>query len=169
MAVEFGALEEFIDDYDVAFEFKGTEYKVTFDFAQVAAFKAWLAGYSKRVDTGKVTDDEQVAATWFGTAILFGGKFDSKKWAFTGLPKDHFINQIIDDGASYDVIDRLVASIFAKYRFGDEVAANYYRERELGKAIQAAAVAANLVESQDQETPQEAGETNEDDSETSKA
>ena len=36
MAADFGALEEFIDDYDVAFEFRGKEYKESFDFATVS-------------------------------------------------------------------------------------------------------------------------------------
>lgn len=168
MAADFGALEEFIDDYDVAFTFRGEEYKVTFDFANVAAFKAWLSRYSTRLEDDKLTEDEQVAASWFGVAILLGGKFDSKNWKFTGLPKDHFMTRIVADGASYDVVDRLVNSIFAKYRFGDEVAEVFYHERDLGKAFQAAALKANLVENPDQETPAGRGETSEDDSATSK-
>ena len=168
MAADFGALEEFIDDYDVAFEFRGKEYKESFDFANVAAFKAWLSRYSKRLEAAEVTEDEQLAMSWYGVAILTGGKFDSKAWKFTGLPKGHFLTQIVADGASYDVVDRLVNSIFAKYRFGDDIATAFYRERDLGKALKVAADNLNLVENQDQETPQEAGETNEDDSETSK-
>ena len=168
MAADFGALEEFIDDYDVAFTFKGEEYKESFDFANVAAFKAWLSRYSKRLEAEEVTEDEQLAMSWYGVAILTGGKFDSKGWKFTGLPKDHFLNKIVADGASYDVVDRLVNSIFAKYRFGDDIATAFYHERDLGKALKVAAENLNLVENQDQETQQEAGETNEDDSETSK-
>lgn len=168
MAADFGALEEFIDDYDVAFTFRGTDYKETFDFANVAAFKAWLSRYAKRLEAEEVTEDEQIAMSWYGVAILAGGKFDSKNWKFTGLPKGHFLNEIVAEGASYDVVDRLVNSIFAKYRFGDDVATAFYHERDLGKAFKAAAMKANLVENPDQGTPTEPGETAEDDSETSK-
>lgn len=168
MAADFGALEDFIDDYDVAFTFRGTEYKESFDFANVAAFKAWLARYSKRLEAEEVTEDEQLAMSWYGVALLTGGKFDSKNWRFTGLPKGHFMTEIVANGASWDVVDRLVNSIFAKYRFGDDVATAFYHERDLGKAIRAAVETANLTENTNRETQTEPGGTNEDDSETSK-
>lgn len=176
MAVNFGALEDFIDDYDVEFSFGGTEYKETFSFANIAAFKAWLAGYSERAEkeaepgeAGKhLTDAERTSAAWAGAAIILGGKFNPDKWEITGLPKNHFLNKVIADGANFEVTDRLVSSIFAKYRFNDEVAATYYKERDLGKALQIAIAAANQKANDNQETPTTTGETTGGDSETQK-
>lgn len=176
MAVNFGALEDFIDDYDVEFTHKGKEYKETFPFANIAAFKVWLAGYSERAEkeaeegeAGKhLTEAERTSTAWAGAAIILGGKFDPEKWEITGLPKKHFLNEVIADGANFEVVDRLVSSIFAKYRFNDEVAATYYKERDLGKALQIAIAAASKKANDDQETPKGTGETTEEGSETQK-
>jgi len=162
---DFGDLNEFLDDVDVQFSFAGKDYNVTFPFKNVAALKAWQAEYETRVKADTVTPAERRASTYLAAAKLFGGRFDIDKWEFTHLPKDHFIPQLIADGASYTLIDRLVSGIWAKYQWGDDIAVSFVKTYDLGKALEA--VATRSAENTAPETPKEPGETSADDSETS--
>lgn len=161
---DFGDLNQFLDDVDVRFEFAGKQYEVTFPFARVAAFKAHQADYDKRLKAGEVDAVERRAATYIAVAVLLGGEFDTDEWRFKKLPKAHFVNQMIADGASYTVIDRVISGIWAQQQWGDDVAVSFVKTYDLGKAL--AAVMKQNEESAAQETPQDTGETSEDASET---
>lgn len=166
----FGALENFLDDVDVTFEFRGKEYAETFPFKQVAAFKAHQTEFKERVRAGEVTPAEQAQNIYNATAVLFGGKFNPKTWQFTGLPKDHFINRLIADGASYTVIDRVVSGIWAKFEWNDDIAERFIETYDLGKALETVIAQAKAKNNDSQENPAgqtDTGETNEDDTETS--
>lgn len=158
----FGDLNQYLDDVDVQFTFADTEYRESFDFKHVAAFKAYRADYTKRADEGDVTPWERAASHYIAVAKLFGAEFDPEAWEFRKLPKNHFINRMIADGATYEIIDRIVSGIWAKFEWNDEVAEGFVAAYDMGKAIN------QWVGSVTQETQTGAGETNEADSETSK-
>lgn len=160
---DFGDLNSFIDDYDISFTFNGVEYKETFDFKRVAAFKAYQVDYNDRLIEGEVGAAERRGLPYLAVAKLFGAEFDTSAWEFRKLPKDHFINRMIADGATYEVIDRLVSGIWAKFELGDETAEKFIVAYDLGKAL------APSNDTTNPETQQAPGETNEDASETSKA
>lgn len=168
MATDFGALEEFMaDDGDVMFTFRGETYHETFGFAQVANMKAFQAQLNQRIRDKDVTEEEAAAVQFLSVAKLFGCDFDVHEWRFKRLPKDHFINRLIDAGANYDVIERIVNGIWAKYQYGDDVAVTFMKTLDVGKAIEAM-IKQRIVENPDQETPTGTGETDADDSETPK-
>lgn len=160
---DFGDLNSFIDDYDIKFTFAGKEYKEAFDFKRVAAFKAYQADYNERLVANEVSSAERRGLPYLAAAKLFGCEFDTASWEFRKLPKDHFINRMIADGATYEVIDRLVSGIWAKFELGDETAERFIVAYDLGKAL------APSSDTTNPETQQAPGETNEDASETSKA
>ena len=158
---DFGALEAFLDDVDVKFEFAGKQYAVTFPFQRVAAFKAHQAKYRERLQEGDVKPAEQATNIYTSAALLFGGKFDTQKYEFTGLPKDHFIRQMIEDGASFTVIDRVVSGIWAKFEWNDDVAEQFIETYDLGKAL---AAVIEKAKNESKSSPEDNGETGEDDS-----
>lgn len=162
---DFGSLDKFLDDVDVRFEFAGKQYEETFPFARVAAFKAYEADYERRLNADEVETTERRAATYKAVAVLFGGEFDVDAWQFRKLPKDHFIHQLIKDGASFTLIDRVVSGIYAKFHWNDEIAVQFVKTYDLGKALEA--VVAQSKANTDQETQPERGETTEGDSATS--
>ena len=97
-------------------------------------------------------------------------RFNPKTWQFTGLPKDHFINRLIADGASYTVIDRVVSGIWAKFEWNDDIAERFIETYDLGKALGTVIAQAKAKNNDSQENPAgqtDTGETNEDDTETS--
>lgn len=159
----FGDLNQFLDDCDIEFNFAGKEYRESFNFKNVAAFKAYRADYAKRFDAGEVAPSEQLASHYLAVAKLFGAEFDPEAWEFRKLPKNHFINRMIADGATYEIIDRTISGIWAKFEWNDEVAEGFVKAYDMGKAVN------QWFNSHNQETPTEPGETNADDSETGKA
>lgn len=121
---DFGQLDEQLDAYDISFTFKGEEYKVTPSAEQVLEFhRDYFNARKKNEDNGM--------GVWARVAPLLGSKFNTKTAKITG----GILGEIMDNGASYSQMERLVSAVHFKYVQGDDLAKAYFTTGDLGKAV----------------------------------
>lgn len=121
---DFGQLDEQLDAYDISFTFKGEEYHITPSAEQVLEFhRDYFNARKKNEDTGM--------GVWSRVAPLLGSKFNAKTAKITG----GILGEIMDNGASYTQMERLVSAVHFKYVQGDDLARAYFSTGDLGKAV----------------------------------
>lgn len=121
---DFGQLDEQLDAYDISFTFKGEEYKVTPSAEQVLEFHRDYFNARKK-------DEDNGMGVWSRVAPLLGSKFNTKTAKITG----GILGEIMDNGASYSQMERLVSAVHFKYVQGDDLAKAYFTTGDLGKAV----------------------------------
>lgn len=121
---DFGQLDEQLDAYDISFVFKGEEYHITPSAEQVLEFhRDYFNARKKNEDNGM--------GVWARVAPLLGSKFNAKTAKITG----GILGEIMDNGASYSQMERLVSAVHFKYVQGDDLAKAYFTTGDLGKAV----------------------------------
>ena len=148
---DFGQLDEQLDEYDISFTFKGEEYKVTPSAEQVLEF------HRDYYNARKKNEDEDLGV-WSRVAPLLGSKFNAKTVKITG----GILGELMDNGASYSQMERLVSSVHFKYVQGDELAKAYFVTGNLGKALDSLKSKSSGTQ-ENRETGQTSGETSGDD------
>lgn len=121
---DFGQLDEQLDAYDISFTFKGKEYKVTPSAEQVLEFHRDYFNARKK-------DEDNGMGVWARVAPLLGSKFNTKTAKITG----GILGELMDNGASYSQMERLVSAVHFKYVQGDDLAKAYFTTGDLGKAV----------------------------------
>ena len=100
---DFGQLDEQLDAYDISFVFKGEEYHITPSAEQVLEFhRDYFNARKKNEDNGM--------GVWARVAPLLGSKFNAKTAKITG----GILGEIMDNGASYSQMERLVSAVHFK-------------------------------------------------------
>lgn len=122
---DFGQLDEQLDAYDISFTFKGEEYKVTPSAEQVLEFHRDYFNARKK-------DEDNGMGVWSRVAPLLGSKFNTKTAKITG----GILGEIMNNGASYSQMERLVSAVHFKYVQGDDLAKAYFTTGDLGKAVE---------------------------------
>lgn len=122
---DFGQLDEQLDAYDISFTFKGEEYKVTPSAEQVLEFHRDYFNARKK-------DEDNGMGVWARVAPLLGSKFNTKTAKITG----GILGEIMNNGASYSQMERLVSAVHFKYVQGDDLAKAYFTTGDLGKAVE---------------------------------
>lgn len=157
---DLGDLKKHLDPYDVSFNWGKKKYKIKPSAAQVLEYKRQ---FNELVKSKKRIDPATVYAL---IAPLLGSKFDPDTWVFEPCDDEHdpnrgLINELLDSGADFEVIDRLMSATQAKYQYGDDVATAFAETGDMGKALQLL----NPMKSDpdNPETPTTAGETSESD------
>lgn len=121
---DFGQLDEQLDAYDISFTFKGEEYHITPSAEQVLEFhRDYFNSRKKGEDDGM--------GVWSRVAPLLGSKFNTKTAKITG----GILAEIMENGASYSQMERLVSAVHFKYVQGDDLAKAYFSTGDLGKAV----------------------------------
>lgn len=121
---DFGQLDEQLDAYDISFTFKGEEYHITPSAEQVLEFHRDYFNARKK-------NDDNGMGVWARVAPLLGSKFNTKTAKITG----GILSEIMDNGASYSQMERLVSAVHFKYVQGDDLAKAYFSTGDLGKAV----------------------------------
>lgn len=157
---DLGDLKQYLDPYDVTFSWGQKKYRIKPTAEQVLRYKR---DFTEMVQSGRRIDSGRIYQL---LAPLFGSKFDPEEWVFSpaddeDVPHRGLINELLDKGADFEVIDRLLSATQAKYQYGNEVAEMFAATGDMGKALQLL----NPMKSDQPktETQQTAGETNEDD------
>lgn len=120
----FGQLDEQLDAYDISFTFKGEEYHITPSAEQVLEFHRDYFNARKK-------DEDNGMGVWSRVAPLLGSKFNTKTAKITG----GILAEIMENGASYSQMERLVSAVHFKYVQGDDLAKAYFSTGDLGKAV----------------------------------
>lgn len=143
---DYGQLDEFLEPFDVAFDFKGERYEFSVPAETALAFHKFWAN--------KNTTTE--ADIWDSSAKLIGGGFNKKEYRFTGK-----VAELIDAGMSIGLVDKILTAIYIQFRWNNvDLAEEYVKEGSVGKAQQALDRRAELAKTA---TPKERGATNTDD------
>ena len=121
---DFGQLDEQLDAYDISFIFKGKEYHITPSAEQVLEFHRDYFNARKK-------DEDNGMGVWSRVAPLLGSKFNTKTAKITG----GILGEIMENGASYSQMERLVSAVHFKYVQGDDLAKAYFSTGDLGKAV----------------------------------
>ena len=121
---DFGQLDEQLDAYDISFTFKGKEYHITPSAEQVLEFHRDYFNARKK-------DEDNGMGVWSRVAPLLGSKFNTKTAKITG----GILAEIMENGASYSQMERLVSAVHFKYVQGDDLAKAYFSTGDLGKAV----------------------------------
>lgn len=121
---DFGQLDEQLDAYDIAFTFKGEDYHITPTASQVLEFH-------RDYYNARKSDEDSGMGVWKRVAPLLGSKFNPKTAKITG----GILEQIMEAGATYSQLERLVSAVHFKYVQGDDLAKAYFETGELGKAV----------------------------------
>ena len=146
----FGQLDEQLDAYDIAFTFKGKEYQITPSVQEVLTFHRDLANARNKLATDRNASDP--FGVWRRVCPLLGSKFVAK----TGKIEGGILGEIIEAGATFPQVERLVSAVEFKYSNSDELAKAYFETGNLKKAVDRLS-----DDSQpSQETQKAAGETN---------
>lgn len=157
---DLGNLRQYLDDYDISFSWGNKKYKIKPTAEQILDFQRDMNNIT---DNRKRTDQSTI---WEHVAPLLGSRFDKETWRFGGDDNpdgEHhgLIPDLIDAGMDMEILDRLLASTYAKYFFGDEVAEELSKTGDLGKALRN--VRERNEENDKKATPTAPGETNADD------
>lgn len=157
---DLGNLKAYLDDHDISFSWGNKKYKIKPSAEQILDFKR---NWNSITDNRQKTDQ---ATIWEHVAPLFGSKFDRKSYRFSADDNPdgehhNLIPELLDNGMDVDILDRLLASAYAKYFFSDEVAEELAKTGDLGKALQE--VRKKNEENDKTATPTAPGETNEND------
>ena len=121
---DFGQLDEQLDAYDISFTFKGEEYHITPSAEQVLEFHRDYFNARKK-------DEDNGMGVWSRVAPLLGSKFNTKTAKITG----GILGEIMDNGASYSQMERLVSAVHFKYVQGVDLAKAYFSPGDLVKAV----------------------------------
>lgn len=121
---DFGQLDEQLDEYDISFSFKGKEYQITPSAEQVLEFHRDYFNARKK-------DGNDGMGVWDRVAPLLGSKFNAKTAKITG----GILGELMDNGASFSQMERLVSAVHFKYVQGDDLAKAYFTTGDLGKAV----------------------------------
>ena len=161
---DLGQLAEFEDAHDLEFRFKNRKYTVDWSAADLIK---WTRDYEEAARQQQNGESDYTARTlsWIFGARLLGGEFDTGAWEFTG-PKDSAIMRLITQGASLELIDRIITTAILKVRYSTEFALRFWHGNDLKKAV--ADSLAGDSKKPETVTPSDAGETSEDGSETGK-
>lgn len=135
---DFGQLDEQLDAYDISFTFKGEEYRITPSAKQVLEFHR---NYFNAREKGDDTDK----SAWSRVAPLLGSKFNAKTLKITG----GILGEIMENGASFSQMERLVSAVHFKYVQGDDLAKAYFTTGDLGKAVEQLKSKSKSKDSQD--------------------
>lgn len=153
---DLGQLKQFQDDYDVSFQWGRKQYKIKFTAAQGLAFRHAVN------EVGESGQPFKAEMVWKLAAQLLGGDFDEEAYTFKGGVAE----ELLEAGCDLEILDRLLTSVYLKMQFSDDMATEFAKTGELGKAVEAIQKKNDSTPSQ--ETPKDAGETTEGDSETTK-
>lgn len=146
---DYGQLDDFLDEYDITFSFKGKTYQFKVSADKVLAFHKFWAN--------KKTSSE--ADIWNTASQLIGGGFDGKEYTFSGTAQE-----LVEAGMSISLIDRVLTAIYIQFRWQNtDLATEFVKEGSVGKAQKALDRKAELEDLAKKETLQAPGETSTDD------
>ena len=125
---DLGQLDDFLSGADITFSFKGKKYEITPTAREVLEFQR---SYQNSINSDKGVDE---LGTWARVCPLLGSTFDKKTLEI----KDGILGELIDAGASYMQLERIVSAVHFKYVQGDDLAKAYFETGDLGKALKIA-------------------------------
>ena len=128
MATELGELSDFIDGGGLAFTFNGERFEVDPSAQTVLKFQKT---YRELMDKNELDGENMLRLG----AELLGGTLDGRNMQFKG----GVASKLIDAGASFEQVNRVIMTAITKYWLNDDAASEYYRTGDMGKALSARA------------------------------
>lgn len=125
---DLGQLDDFLSGADITFTFKGKQYEVTPTARQVLEFQR---DYQNDINSDKPTEE---ISTWARVCPLLGSTLNKKTLEIEG----GILGELIDDGATYTQLERIVSAVHFKYVQGDDLAKAYFETGNLGKSLKMA-------------------------------
>ncbi|APT92888.1 hypothetical protein CPHO_08315 [Corynebacterium phocae] len=156
MAVNLGNLDDFLAEEDITFTIGGKQYGVTISAKDMLKFNA----IEERTQADKIG----AYYLWERACDLVGTTFDQEEMTFKG----GLIGKVLKENPkmSYEVLGRLLTSIYLKARWTDDVAKTFAETGDVGKALGVEKVVKALedndtssADSPNPETQPEPGET----------
>lgn len=124
MAQEFGELSDFIDGGGIAFSFNGERFEIDPTAHDVLQFQK---NYRNLATESKLSGENMLKLG----AKLSGGDLNLETLEFEGGVAAELVNK----GASFEQVNRLMLTIVTKYWFNDDAATEYYQTGDMGKAL----------------------------------
>lgn len=132
---DLGNLKQYLDDYDIIFQWGRKTYRIKPSAEEVLDFKRrWSEISESRAGV-------EPYMIWQNVAPFFGSTFDHENWRFGAdsnpAGENHgLLPALIEEGMDLEIMDRLLSATHAKYTFGDEIAEQVMITGSLGKALQ---------------------------------
>lgn len=130
--INLGQLDDFNERDTVDFTFNGVEYSIAPTADTVLRFTARRVKLLQEAAEAGVEDSGLVAEQVFELAgILADSEYDHE----TGLYTSGVFYDLVNAGLGLAALGRLATTVVAKWVAGDDVAAEYFKTGDLGKAV----------------------------------